>query len=110
MHVVERPKNFCHEMREQKASIVVKGLQKEAERKQLAKQKEDFLKISQPVFKMFEAGYKPLLGEDETSKIVSRYRRFPIAMQSLITRLGDELEIRGISPMTWQTIATKRFL
>ena len=92
-----------------KAAQAKDFIDKEADKKRREEQAQKELAAMQPVLKLFKLGYKDVLGEGSVENIIGLYNK-PIARFSLIVRLGGELEKRGLSRKTWETIASKAFL
>ncbi len=73
------------------------------------KQADEQNKKMQPVLLFFKNGYEDVLGAEEVGVIVNMFSDKAISVYSLIVRIGEQLERRGLPRRTWETIATRRF-
>lgn len=102
-------RRFPHMLSGMKAAQAKDIAEKQKDKKRREEQAQKELEAMQPVLKLFRAGYKEVLGEEIAENIIRLYNQ-PIAKFALITRLGRELEKRGVSRKAWETIASKAFL
>ena len=92
-----------------KATQAKDYIDKEADKKKREERAVKELQAMKPILDFFRVGYKDVLGEENVENIIRLYNQ-PIAKYALIIRLGNELEGRGLSRKTWETIASKAFL
>lgn len=102
-------KRFPRMLAGDKASEAKDQVELELDRIKRQKQADEQIKKMQSVLLFFKNGYKDVLGDEEVSTIVNMLEGKPISVYSLIIRIGEQLERRGLPRRTWETIARRRF-
>lgn len=102
-------KRFPKKLAEDKALEAKDKVELELDRVKRQKQANAQIEKMQPVLLFFKNGYEEVLDAEEVNAIISLFKGKAISVYSLIVRIGEQLEKRGLPRKTWETIARRRF-